>query len=548
MEQAKKIIPTLFFIFIFILEYYFFRQYILKNIIPYYPSGVDQANYLYTSYKFYEDIHQQGVRFAFSHLALMPTTFLFPIQAGFLFSLFGASRMTALSLNFFYFIMLQILGLVTIQKLTQRVSLGVLFLGLILSANILFVYGGAIDFRIDFMALCLYGMLICSVLLSGVFLKRRGAVLSALIAAWLVNIRFISVVYLIGILGALFCYYLFRWVRHLERSDALCRIKNIALFFLIVFVIIFPVLWIHRELLYSYYFYGHLISPEKTMRAHILGVENGWDGLIFYPLLLVRYYVSVDNFIRILTILLLLFSCSLVMGRKKESSKKIIISNYSNEVIFILFSFLVPMLILTADSSKSSIVLNIVVVPFCLLVVWVYYYFVQRNALNFSIMAVAIFSLFFITGSYHYISLSQYKNGDEANLKKITNLVDQIGSYADSSGWKNIYATADYYTDFFESVPSFYYERHGKFFNFTPGFGAYSQVMLMSEEEALTRVAKSEVFITTTGEFTPKPYCLFEQSIAPYRVVLKQVATKNKVLLGEYEINHVHFQVYAKPS
>src|SRR6202043_1491422 len=58
--------------------------------------------------------------------------------------------------------------------------------------------GGLLDFRINFSAYCLYGIWVCSVIRSHLFLDRRWTIGSGLIAALLVLTRFLTISYLLG--------------------------------------------------------------------------------------------------------------------------------------------------------------------------------------------------------------------------------------------------------------------------------------------------------------------------------------------------------------
>ena len=91
-----------------LIEYSFFYQLIVHKIADHYPPGIDQANYLYAGYKLYQHMIEQGILSGLSQYKFIPTSFLFVLQAAFFFLLFGASRLTALSLNFLYFAFLLI--------------------------------------------------------------------------------------------------------------------------------------------------------------------------------------------------------------------------------------------------------------------------------------------------------------------------------------------------------------------------------------------------------------------------------------------------------
>jgi hypothetical protein len=59
------------------------------------------------------------------------------------------------------------------------------------------------DFRMDFIAYCLFGVWVCAALRSGLFLDWRWAIATGLLAALLVANRFLTIIYLLGIIAGL---------------------------------------------------------------------------------------------------------------------------------------------------------------------------------------------------------------------------------------------------------------------------------------------------------------------------------------------------------
>src|SRR6185312_14217137 len=129
----------------------------------------------------------------------------------------------------------------------------------------------------------------------------------------------------------------------------------------------------------------------------------------------------------------------------------------------------------------------------------------------------------------------------------IARLINDIGDYATTAGWHAVYAAEDKYTDFFAAIPAFYYETHHVLLAFTPAFGAYSQLIVPNQQVALQEMAKLNVFLANTSDFTPNSLLLFEQSIVGFRWKLQQVAAKRMVRMASYHINQKDYVTYVGP-
>ena len=212
-----------------------FRQFVMREIARRYPANHDQANFLQQSYLAYEKLLAAGPREGFSEelgngrphkahpprdtvvlpqhapegrqrtdLQTVAVGLMLPFQATILYGIAGPGRVTALSINFFYFALFQIALVATLRRLTGRWSVALIGLGLLLTAMTPFYWqGGIADFRTDFIGFCLFGTFMCLALRCGAFASRRWSVAAGLVAALLVTFRFISLVYLAGILGLL---------------------------------------------------------------------------------------------------------------------------------------------------------------------------------------------------------------------------------------------------------------------------------------------------------------------------------------------------------
>ena len=136
------------------------------------------------------------------------------------------------------------------------------------------------DFRIDFIACCLFGVFISLVLRSRLFASWGWSVAVGAAASLLVLFRFLSLLYVAGILGALFLYlcaalYL-RRQNPAVRQHLFCQLRGLVTAGLLLGVLVVPAVWYHREYISRYYL-GHLTDGESKIRDQQCGVHNTAD-------------------------------------------------------------------------------------------------------------------------------------------------------------------------------------------------------------------------------------------------------------------------------
>jgi hypothetical protein len=260
-----------------ILQYGLFRQYALREVVWAHPTAHDQSGYLTAAYGTYEQILEkgwlEGLSFGYDRVS---TGVVYHLQACLLFAFLGANRLAALTLNFAYFALLQIVLIGTLRWWSGRWSLALLGLGLLLTALSPFFWaGGLMDFRMDLGAMCLYGILICLAVRSSLFASRRWSLVVAAAACYLILFRFITVVYLAGVIAPFAAYVVWRlWqLRHdpAAREVQKRRLTGLALACGVVLMIAGPVLWERRAVIKAYYVVGHLTGPEKDIRRQETG-------------------------------------------------------------------------------------------------------------------------------------------------------------------------------------------------------------------------------------------------------------------------------------
>ena len=187
-----------------LLEALLFSSFYMREVAWYPPDNFDQASYLIETYRLQERIFTHGLGQVWKTLLEQRSTprgVLFPIEGALAGIIIGGTRLPQLSVLFLGFCGLQVAAFTTASAVWERRVYGYIALGLILSQITLWFWqgGGLFDFRMDFLAYCLYGIWACTVIRSQLFLHRYWSLGCGLIGAFLVLNRFVTVTYLFGV-------------------------------------------------------------------------------------------------------------------------------------------------------------------------------------------------------------------------------------------------------------------------------------------------------------------------------------------------------------
>src|SRR5262249_16890073 len=140
--------------------------------------------------------------------------------------------------------------------------------------------GGLVDYRPDFGAYCLYGLLLALAVRSRVFASLRWSLACGLAAAVLCLYRHVTAVYLTFavlataavLLGGLF----------LPRGAAArARLRRLAAATAVAAAVTVPFFWAQRETIWGYY--GVAGQAQVAMRLTEMGAETWQDHLLYYP-------------------------------------------------------------------------------------------------------------------------------------------------------------------------------------------------------------------------------------------------------------------------
>jgi hypothetical protein len=541
---------------LFVAEAIFFYAHVARHVAPFYPPHYDQLSYYLATYDLIGAFHARGLG-AFVDELLQPnsaTGTTFVLQGALLSLIGGANRTAILSVNLLYLLALQLSLYVVVRARTGRTDVAWIAMALLLAlATIFNGAGGLYDYRIDFSALCLYGIWVCLILWSRVFRYTGRSLVVAIVGIMLVYSRYFTIIYIAGVLFGLLAisvYSVWRNPSIYRKAVAAKRARNILLSGSVVALICLLRLFLSRDAIYGYYVMGHVLGEEKFIRAHEVGLYSLASHLIFYPKSILKHVGAV-------TLLMAgaLAAWSQCRDRASTTNAWTRLRRYRREFATLALAVLFPVAILTLNVAKSPVVGGIVAVPIVLAMVlfgaavWPQ----SRSALRrmpgraklLPTLAMAIaFAVFAARG------LWSRDLPPAPNLDRITLLTKTIATYAMETGVSRLSLSTDRVEDYQNAftVKLFSIESLPRNLEIEPlfGQGAYG-IFATSREDALRLFAESDVIVLTdpaTGRSQPYP---INTKIKEYWDELWQWTNENRLLLFSTEILGIPYRVFVRP-
>lgn len=448
-----------------------------------------------------------------------PTGLAFPIQAGLMFLLSGPSRLGALAVNFAYFLLLQFAFGITLHWLTRRWSVAVLGVGMLLTLSTPFLpMGGLDDYRIDFSAFCLFGIVLCLVVRSQLFLSWRWSLAAGAVASWLILCRFLTLTYFAGIVIVLGGFlWLRRWLSGTnwmlyERTTR--QLRCLGGTAALAALLASPFLWLNRHAIFDYYVIGHVTGPEKELRAWHAGIHHWGDASLFYFRALRSTHLG-SPFVMLAGLSLL--TC---LGLRWLAWRRVTNDQESGSIdwvglgVFFLTSLMVPYLILTLDVSKSDIVASILIPSVMWLVLLPVLLLHRAEAsgrptlVNGCCWLLASLSLTygFTNQGVGWVRFS-FSNLERGEFEKVGELVDAIGQHCCLTSCLSPKISVNCLDDLTHPtmVAPFLYERQRILL--TPRFGVLgNQLFAVPEAAALDELSDSDVVILVNGWNLHSPF------------------------------------------
>ena len=544
------------------LEAVVFCNFFFREIAWYPPQNFDQTAFLTEAYQLEERVLSKGVSELWKALWSKgnPSGLLLPIEGAFSGLIIGGTRLPQLCILFIAFATLQLVTFATARSVWKRRTYGYLALGLILCQTTAWLWaGGLFDFRLDFVAYCLYGIWACAVIRSKLFLDRRWTIGCGLLGAFLVLHRFLTAVYLLGVCAgfAVVCVVL----GLVARSDADLagrmkqRLYHLALSVGILVVVVSPILFVNRSAIHDYYVVGHATGQEKYVRASEAGIRDLAGHLLYYPKSVLKDHWGATflwgSAIAIATGLIarLLGRFGAFAAQRPSRRDETVLL----QIVFLLGAILGPIAVLTIDIAKSPVVGGIVGVPAALLIVALTAAATPNcRAIESSparklivVCSLLIFALGLFT-QFSHASRHVAEYGQRSDLKQVAELDKWLIQYAVEHNWRNPRISCDIISGLFSSggITASGFEQLHELVEFRQMLGA--QIMGVDRAEALSLLENSDFVILTNLQKTG-PYPFYER-IARYWNDLKASADKNMIAARTVPLDSFTATVYVRPT
>lgn len=549
---------------LFLAQFALFYQYANREVIWAYPTANDQTAYLLETYSLSHNVQQTGFPGSLGRYFHKPhgTGFMLPLQ-GLLSQVFlGRGRLPALLINFLYFCLLEAVLFTTARWLTRRESFAWLSVGLLMLQQSAFYYsGGLFDFRIDFIACCLYGVFLCLMIRSDGLRDKRWLTAALACAVLLISFRFITFVYLIGffltLLAALIVVWIFRRAAGQETTTSVDAIKHGAATGAIWLACTSPIILLNWRSIHDYYVVGHLTGEEKHIRAAQFGI-NGISGhLTYYFKSLLTDHLGRTFIIIWLALAATAFVLHLISRwRKVVPHDRLLENSHLVALLMVLASIFSPWLILTANESKSPVVGSVLGPPLVVLVLVLLAVCCHRNeseqtpwlpgTWGWSLVSACVF----LFGCGHWmeqLSTESWLSKRRASVENINQLYDYVVDQATQFGMVCPAFSTDYINDWlaYQNIVVHDYERDGRWFdarNTRLGYSIFAQ----SRDAVLEDLNRSDFVLLT--DYPKEGVYPFWESMRTLAPEMRNWCEKNLMRGRKFRIDDGTVTPYMRPS
>jgi hypothetical protein len=366
-KRLQVVIGILLFVAFAGCQFYLLCDHAESKILPGPPLGMDQVVYLFETYKAALIGQASGPLSGLAQLLSDAPAAGIGLQMAAYVSMLvnGISRMSALAVNFAYFVAVPGLLSLIIGR-DKPFGLHLFLWGLWLAIQSMYgLIGGPFDFRLDFAGMALFALACALLWRTDVFTRPALCILTGLVAVLICITRFIIAIHL-AMTGAilLVCLLICPSLRT-PRSTW----RGVALTLVVAAAGVIPYVALQWSRVWEYYVVGHVTGPEGRIREIMQGFSSWRDALAFYPDALVHDQLGeVAGRLIVLTAVLALVTVSLdFLLRRRSKHSTIAPLTFSRQAawaaLIIAASALGPYITLNADAQKSSVVANVFIVP-----------------------------------------------------------------------------------------------------------------------------------------------------------------------------------------
>jgi hypothetical protein len=534
--------PLIWLAFGLVLEAVVFYVHVQLQVAPYYPQVYDQLTYMWATTEILDNLSRHGLEALIQPFrSPMPTGITYPLQGALAQLVLGPGRAALLTVNLLYFLAAQFCLFLTVRRTHGAVSHGavsVAWLALALFIGCIGIFktaGGIADYRIDFAAMCLFGIWVCTLSLTNEFTSRKFSVLAGLVAGALVLLRFITAAYVGPIFIILFFYLVF-WKRR-DEPDYFMRIANILISGATAAVMVLPALALALGPIKAYYVNGHINGDEPAIRAADVGVDNLASNLLYYPKTLSDFQIGTVGAIVIVVALIVA-----VIGKLRSPNLRL--GNSFDAFVFAV-ALLVPLAVLTCDYSKSPVVVGIVLIPLMLLIASIWYSFAIPHLGSAAIRWTTYF--FLAVGAVAFVTNASSRrldisSADQTEIQKLN-----LTIAASCADLERPIIAFDRLTDYLNGSTLRYYFRQQYGPNRpAPTFGEnLAGIFTVPREQALSAIKSSDV-VVLTDKTTRRGKGPFDTAIIEYWDAIDDFAERNLTPLANGTVNGIPYRVFVR--
>jgi hypothetical protein len=532
-----------------------FRTFVVREVAWAYPDNYDQTKYLWISYSTYEKALTDGLWSGLRELfgTAYSNGVLIHLQALVLMLVFGASRLTVLSVNYVALAVHVVVIAAVVRRITGSRPLALLAAGLAIG-NGAFWFRNQADYRLDFSSLCLFGVFVSLVVRSGVFRETRWAVGAGAVAALLVMSRFLTSLYVAGIYGGMLVYFgaVCPWL--LKRREPVA-LRNAGLSALTGAALSVPVVWISRQAIYDYYVVQQ--GLEKSVRAAEFSVAGVLESWLYYPKSLLAHHVGVPLVLVSLLVLVVSGAARWSRGSRSRAASSLGPPWLTDAFVFLALALVVILGTLTLNITRSPVVGGTAVPLFSWAVLLVTYRLLQPGlargqrwasrtaaACATVVLAVTVYCQAAFYGSHYDFWVNR---GDS---REIVRMYGDIGQYADDLGWSRAVVASDSMRDYLlgAAVAAVHYETRGSLVNFAGVLGAGGGVMGYPREAMLSQLPMADFLILTHRRDAGEPPYPMIEALEGIRPAMEEFARSRLVPVGQYAIYGRLVDLYARPA
>ena len=457
-----------------------------------------------------------------------------------------------------YFALFQLIFVWVLLWFSRNWTVVYLGLGMLWSTTGRFMIegGGITDFRLDFISICLFGILICLIIRSELLASRRWAAAVGVAAAYAVLFRYVVFAYVVGIVVIWFAVLLLR-ARFSKSSQVVemsrRRILGLELAGIVFAVLIAPMMYYSRASIYWYYFLGHM-GPDKAIRAAETGTTQLVSALMYYPRSLLFTHAGGVFDVLAVAILSVLALLAWRLGALRVAAKSASGLQLLDAALFLVVAFTVPLGILTIDISKSPVVGGVFLAP----VLWLF--LIGAVALGGRIMqarpwgrtVLGIVAVIAMTAGIS-TELRMATRRSPLTLRhddteQVLSLYDRLFQASRENGWSNPKLAIDRTYDYLhpQLVPALVYERHGVLLSPQGLLGG--TVFPVARQTAMDALEHCDFAILAVGQPTATADFPFNRSMQTIEPALLSFAERQLIPLQRFHTFRQDIELYMRPS